>query len=251
MSTQEHTVSTVDAAREDVYRFLAAAVSDPRSQRWTPVADESVRHRVATAADVLRSEMTHVDLGYGERPLDELVVSVTDIEASRDDWIRRYDGTFGLVPSREFPPYETEYLANAEPSFRAQQLADVAGYYRAFGLRPSRDTAERPDHVALELEFMAALIHLRRQALTDEQFAVTHDAESSFFRDHLAWWLPAFARLLGQKSPNGPYATVARLLGAFLPRERHRFGVDPPAMPRQSLPVIQTDDVTGDAACSA
>jgi len=230
-------------------------VSDPRGPRWAIVGDAADRFLAATAADLLRTEFDGdpVVPGFGERPIDDLdlALPVSGLDAPRGDWIAEYDRAFGLVPSREFPPYETEYLANSEPSFRAQQLADVAGYYLAFGLRPGRGLGERADHIALELEFMALLIGLRQRAGSADEAAVCWDAEESFFRDHLAWWVPAFARVLGQKAPDSPYATVARVLAAFLPLERGRFDVDLPHTPRQSLPVTQTEDVTGCAACSA
>lgn len=252
--TEPCAADAVELARESLYRFLAAALSDPRGRQWLPVADEAARTLAASAADLLRTEFgaEDVPVGFGERPVADLdlALPVSNLDMTRDDWITEFDRVFGLVPSRDFPPYETEYHPNTEPSFRAQQLADVAGYYLAFGLQPSRAAAERADHVALELEFMAVLIGMGRRAESDAT-AVCREAEASFFRDHLAWWLPLFAKTLGRKSGDGAYATVGRVLAALLPVERYRFGIDPPHLPRQPLPVTRTEDETGCAACSA
>lgn len=249
------TTVAVDLARESLYRFLSAAVSDPRCRRWSPIGDEANRTLAANAADLLRTEFEAdaIGIGFGERPVAELDLALPDsgFDIPRDDWISEYDRVFGLVPSRDFPPYETEYHPNTEPSFRAQQMADIAGYFLAFGLSPSRTAVERPDHIALELEFMAVLIALRRRAESVESAAVCREAEASFFRDHLAWWLPLFAKTLGRKAGDGVYAAVARVLAALLPIERFRFGVAPPHLPRQPLPVTRTEDETGCAACSA
>src|SRR5262249_16104379 len=140
-----------------------------------------------------------------------------------------YDRIFGLVLCRECPPYETEYHPSAETFLRAQQLADIAGFYRAFGLEPSRSRPERPDHIALELAFMAFLGRKGREAQSGaekaEEVRVCADAQRKFFRDHLAWWLPFFTTGLRHKAEHGFYAEVGRALAAFLPLERSRLNV--------------------------
>src|SRR5262249_47366703 len=153
-----------------------------------------------------------------------------------------YDVVFGHVTSRECPPYEAEYHSTSEPFFRSQQMADVAGFYRAFGLELSHAHPERPDHVALELEFLAFVLLKRPLALAgpgtnaekDEQVSVCDAAERTFFRDHLAWWLPSFATGLRRKAGHGVYAELGQVLAAFLPVERRRFGVPAPRLPVQA-----------------
>ena len=57
-------------------------------------------------------------------------------------------------------PYETEYdpLASARKGHR---LADLLGFYEAFGVRLADHRKEFPDHIAAELEFMAILLVCR------------------------------------------------------------------------------------------
>jgi TorA maturation chaperone TorD len=118
-------------------------------------------------------------------------------------------------------------------------MADVAGFYRAFGLEPALDTPERPDHVALELEFMAFVLLKKRLAraaadgdpAADENVEVCARVEQSFFREHLAWWVSAFANGLRLRAGDGFYVAVGRALAALVPAERYRLGVDTPSTP--------------------
>lgn len=231
---------TVDLARECLYRFFAAALSDPRGPGGRILSDADERRLAAAAADVLRDEarLDPVPLGFGEQSSDDLDLTdlIADLEHSREATIRDYDRVFGLVTIRECPPYETEYCSTEDPFLRAQQLADVAGFYAAFGLRGGRERPDRPDHVALELEFMAHLL-LKKRLADDgtsegsERAQICADAAQRFFRDHLAWWAPSFASGLRSRSNDGFYAKIARMLAAFLPTERCRYGVKTPRAP--------------------
>jgi TorA maturation chaperone TorD len=252
----------LDLARECVYRLLAVALADPAADSWGLLFDASDRRLAAEAAGLLREEAAAapVALGFGELPADDLDLApvLAGLSRSRAGLAAEYDRVFGLVPSRECLPYETEYHATAEPFFRAQQLADVAGFYRAFGLEPSRGRPERPDHLSLELEFLAFLLLKKRLAASaapaDNDGAgraqVCAEAEAAFFRDHLAWWVPSFATGLRRKAAGGFYEAVGRVLAALMPVERGRYGVPPPRLPLQAVPVEAPEEQAGCAGCS-
>jgi TorA maturation chaperone TorD len=253
--------AAIDLARECLYRFLAAALTDP-ADGWGLLRDPDSEQVASFAAEVLREEAAcePVALGFGELPPAALDLAPLLAELGRplDELVAEYDRVFGLVPSRECPPYETEYHATAEPFFRAQQLADVAGFYRAFGLEPSRSCPERPDHLALELEFMAFLLMKKRLAAGaaegdnggGDRAQVCADAETTFFRDHLAWWVPSFATGLRRKAGDGIYAALGRVLAAFMPTERLRSGVAAPRLPLRPAPIEPPEEQAGCAACS-
>jgi len=248
----------LDVARECVYRFLAAALSDPWSGRWQLLFEHESHALVRAAADLLRREAAADSTpGIGElaaehldfaRLLDRLPQTASELRAE-------YDRTFGLILCRECPPYETEYHPAEETFFRSQQLADIASFYRAFGLEPSRTRPERPDHVALELEFMAFLLTKKRLAgeSTDEAInksEVCVDALAKFFREHLAWWLPAFATGLRRKAEDGFYAAVGEVLAALLPMERAHLHVAAPRLPLQPALIEQPEEQSGCVGCA-
>jgi len=261
-TTEPAAEAAIDLARECLYRFLAAALTDPTAGGWALLLDRDNRRLAADAADLLRDEASTepAALGFGELPPIDLDLApvLAELRRPRAELTTEYDRVFGLVPSRECPPYETEYHATAEPFFRAQQLADVAGFYRAFGLEPSRGQPERPDHLALELEFMAFLLMKKRLAPDasdgDNESAaggrVCSEAEAAFFRDHLAWWVPSFATGLRRRAVQGLYAAVGQALAALMPAERARFGVAPPRVPLQAMVIERPAEQAGCAGCS-
>jgi TorA maturation chaperone TorD len=245
-------------ARECLYRFFAAVLSDPRGPGWGAIADPDDRLLAAAAAAILRedAEAEPVPLGYGERPPADLDLYdlLGELRRPQEDLAAEYDRTFGLVSLRECPPYGTEYGPNSEPFFRAQQLADVAGFYAAFGVMGGRTRPERADHVALELEFLAHLLLKQRLAGDSDEgrarAAVCADAARRFFRDHVVPWGPAFTA--GLQRRGGLYAQVGRALAAFLPTERSRFGIPIPKAPMRPLPSVRPEEESqGCAGCAA
>jgi TorA maturation chaperone TorD len=245
---------TADLARECVYRFLAAAFRDPWSDSWQPLFDETSRRLVCEAGALLQAGPA-ATLGFGELPLEDLDISrlVAALPASSVELRAEYDRVFGLVLCRECPPYETEYHPAEETFLRAQQLADVAGFYRAFGLQPSRQRPERPDHLSLELEFMAFLLMKKRladgtEAEAPERRETCEAALRGFFREHFSWWTPSFATGLRRKAAGGFYHQLACVLAALLPLERERFQVPPP---RQPLPPALIERPEESSACSS
>jgi TorA maturation chaperone TorD len=242
-------------ASEFLHRFLAAAVRDPFTSDVSLVLDPDGRRLAGAATELLREEASEspVPLGFGELSPSQLDLTPLsgDAPLSLDDLRAAHMDVFGLVLSRECPPYETEYCSSAEAFFRAQQLADIAGFYHAFGLQTAQASPERPDHLALELEFMAFLLRKERLADTAEQASVCADAQRSFFRDHLAWWVPSFASGLRRKAESGFYAIVAQVLAAFMPVERARLGVAAPSSPMRPAPIERPEEQAGCTGCVA
>jgi TorA maturation chaperone TorD len=199
---------------------------------------------VSQAAELLRdyAGASSRTLGFGELPSGDLEPARA-IEILREEpelCRQEYPRVFGLIACRECPPYETEYLPNEDTFFRMQHLADLAGFYRAFGLEPSREHPDRPDHLAAELEFAALLVQLGREAHSgaavgaDNPRGICLRARRAFLRDHLAWWVPSFTLALRRRADQGLFAECGRILAALLPIERARLDVDPPPVPLEA-----------------
>ncbi len=261
MHTVELTVeaAALDLARESLYGFLAAALADPHTRTWRLVLQPKNQDLARESADYLRDEMAvqASALGPGELPLEHLDLRPLLHDLGRPIWEigADYDRIFGLLTCRECPPYETEYHPTSEAFFRAQQLADVAGFYRAFGVKPARATPERPDHISLELEFMAFVLLKKRLALGSqdperwERVDVCDDVQRRFFEEHLAWWVPAFATGLLRKAGAGLYASLARIVAAFIAAERGHFELPPPRRPIQVTRIERPEEQAGCAGC--
>jgi TorA maturation chaperone TorD len=238
--------AALNSARRAIYRFAAMAYSDPKAETWPCLVDTNSQACLHAACELLRTEPAAVvsTLGLGESPLEQLdpAMVVARIPASAAELNHAYERTFGLLVTGACTPYETEYIDSKLSFQRAQQMADVGGFYHAFGVEPD---AERPDHIALELEFMATLIDLESRAQTEDQLAVCRKAQADFVADHLAWWVPSFARLLGRENPDDFYASVGRLVCAFLPAERGLLGVAPHLLPTQPTTLERPEECEG------
>jgi len=241
--------ATHDAERGLLYRWLSLAFQDPARGLVNLLMDPVLQVACRSAAAALRASLgpDSGELARGEVSLESL-----DIEPSLDllptdsqVLTERYGELFGLLVSRDCPPYETEYCPQTFSVYRSHQLADIAGFYHAFGLEPSRTNPERADHIALELEFMSWLIlkeeHARDSGSDDRTHAqICRDAQQRFLSDHLLWWTPAFAFAMRQKTdriseeselsspPESFYGATTQLLAAFMRAERLHFGIPPP-----------------------
>ena len=148
-------------------------------------------------------------------------------------------------------PFETEY--GPDGAFRQpQELADIAGYYLAFGLRPSEGADERVDHAACECEFMEFLARKEAFALSAWQAAsdgpesaewldTIQGAARRFLREHLGRFGRAFASLLMKEDPEGFHGALGAVLFRFLGKECQRFGL-PAGPPTLELRPPLTDD---------
>lgn len=247
---------SLDLAAELLYRWLSALLAPPGTSTLCIQGPDNQR-LAAQAADVLRETFAEapIPLGFGELPIEHLNVRpvLAAVSADPDRLAAEHQRTFGFIMCRECPPYETEYHTVEDTFFRSQQMADVAGFYRAFGLDVGRGLRERPDHIALELEFLALLLLKKRLAVVAgggdtavvEQAAVCDAARASFFRDHLSWWAPSFAVALRRKAEKGLYAAVGELLAAFVPIERTRLGIAPPGVPHEPRSCEPTEECQG------
>ena len=91
-------------------------------------------------------------------------------------------------------------------------LADIAGFYRAFGFDISQQTGEKADHLNAELEFAAILLIMLAKTPEPETTRTTHEALSAFSFDHLDEWLPSFCERLTQITILPIYQQLAQLL---------------------------------------
>ncbi len=135
-------------------------------------------------------------------------------------------------------PYETEYEFDAFA--KARQLADIAGFYRAFGLKATTDEGASPaDFIATELDFMAhialKLAYAQAQGW-DERAEVTREAARAFLEDHPGQWVPLFCRTLaGLEDVDSFYGAAACLCDAFVHQEIEFLGARPrPALMRRA-----------------
>lgn len=146
---------------------------------------------------------------------DEALVTATE---------GRYHSVFG--PGGPAPPREVSYRATLE---LGSLMSELVGYYQAFGYRAM--TSEAPDHVAVEVGFLAYLRVKEAYAVAARDaahVATTVQAAERFRADHLAMVATPLAAMLADSSIDY-LVHASRLLAA-------RVGGPPP---RTWLPVLQ------------
>jgi len=168
-------------------------------------------------------------------------------EAARDtDTPERLHDTYcelfvNLHPGAGVPPYETEYTSGTNDFLKNQDLADLMGFYRAFGLDLGQGErlSERPDHIAVELEFLHFLCWKEAFACTKavaEHIEVCQDAERKFLRDHLGRWVDGFTERVEGSTREEFFLAIASLLRKAVRQEAALLEVTPE--PLQCLPVL-------------
>jgi TorA maturation chaperone TorD len=152
-----------------------------------------------------------------------------DPDTDLDELRREYTRLFTPTVAGGLPPYETEY-GKAEIFRKTQILADIAGFYRAFGLDIAESAHERVDFVSVELEFMHWLSLKEQRALEKgerENAALCHDAQAKFLCDHLGRWTGHFGATVANEARLAFYRNLGGQLTKFIAAECRRLGVSP------------------------
>jgi DMSO reductase family type II enzyme chaperone len=201
--------------RSAVYRLLALAFAYPTAARLAAVAG------MATGAAARAPET----LAAALHRLAEAARSA-DVVAATDEHVALFQREVRC------PPYEGAY-GPAQLAGKAALLADIAGFYRAFGLEPTEGQPEVEDHVCAELEFMSALALKEGWALADHQaegLEVTRAAQRAFLTDHLGCWGAAFTARVAAAAAPGLHPAAAALLQVWLEADCARLGITPRAL---------------------
>jgi nitrate reductase assembly molybdenum cofactor insertion protein NarJ len=125
--------------------------------------------------------------------------------------------------------YETEYGRGA--LVKGNALADIAGFYRAFGLEFGHEDSvhEMLDHVSVELEFYALLL-MKQETLAAggdaEGQAIVCEAQQKFLEAHLGRFVGAIATRPGVTA-SAFYGPVLAWCRDLVAAECARLGVSP------------------------
>ncbi|MDO8545251.1 MAG: molecular chaperone TorD family protein [Opitutaceae bacterium] len=226
-AAREGTRRVADAglARTLLHQFLARAFDDPGIETWAWLTSTDTHAAVLAAV---------YSLEPGSPALE--ISAATLIARLRRDGFESYQmayvTAFGHAARGDCPLNEIEYGdLGADPLFQPHRLADLAAFYRAFGLEVAAAAAERPDHIGMELEFMSVLAakeaYARVHGLDEDRCVLCRDAQKKFLREHLGRWAPAFARRLARAATDDALAALAEFMRDFILAECARFNLPP------------------------
>jgi TorA maturation chaperone TorD len=211
-------------ARAVTWRTLSVAFQPPTAARLAQLGAPEGFPVVRSALQRLAADDT---LRRAADALVKMPVPDTDSIAAA------YWRLFGHTTRGQICACETEY--GPDNGFhQPQQLADISGYYLAFGLHPAFAGEARADHIACECEFMDFLNRKQalltaaesRSAAMEETLEATEQAARTFLRDHLGRFGRAFAARLAADDRGRYYGVWGHVLLAFLDAECARAGVE-------------------------
>ena len=241
--------SARDLARANLYRYLSLATLPPGDRRFQRLREGDFGALVAAAAQWIRADAVFHPEQLGPGEIHPAELDPAALLPGEDDVDRAYWELFGHSVSKDCPPYENEYYANHDVTFRSERLADIAGFYRAFGLDRCGDVRERIDHLTFEAEFLQIVIarqlYAADQGLDAAHVEVCRQAQRSFFVEHLGWWLPAFGVQLEALGGCSFYRGLGRFVRGFAASERAVLEIPP----FTELPVAHTDVSEPEGAC--
>jgi DMSO reductase family type II enzyme chaperone len=210
-------------ARSFLYRLLARAYEDPTEKAWEDLTSEASLEMLDSVVRSLTSatpRLTEAALALRSQLKPELF----------EPFFAAYLAAFGHAARGRCPLNEIEYGdIKADPLFQPHRLADLAAFYRAFGVEIAEDADERQDHICLELEFMCVLAAKEAYALEyqldSDALSLCRDAQKRFLREHLGRWTPAFTRRLARMAGDSPLGALANFTRAVVEVECVRHGV--------------------------
>jgi len=209
------TVTESSAVRAALWRLLSLG--------FAPPSPETLAEVDALAEGVL---------GIGGPP--EVADLLAALRASRPDDLRaEYQSFFGGKVA--VAPYEGSY--EVDPLRQGRQLADIAGFYLAFGAEAQGPASERPDHLGCELEFLSFL-ELKRllesEAGEESEAELVDEVAEAFLRDHAGRWLPTFfAEVRSRAGADSVFATLAVVGERVVAEELERRAIEPASLPRR------------------
>ncbi len=165
-------------------------------------------------------------------------VELPDPDEVAGRWVRWFD--LGRAA-----PYEGSNIASSAGGV-TPLLADVAGFYRAFGMTVSGD---RPDHVVAELEFVALALLAEADATAngdDDRASIVSATVRAFLRDHLGGWIDTWAARISEIAELAPWSPIADAAAELVRAEAANRNV----IPLRHVPVVPADTglVAPDAA---
>ncbi|MFN8474720.1 MAG: molecular chaperone TorD family protein [Anaerolineae bacterium] len=123
------------------------------------------------------------------------------------DWLDEMAAEYARVLTQNVYPYESVFLGddlmlNTDVTYRVEDLYNLAGFV------PEGARVAAPDHLGVELLFMAHLIALEEDGRAPEP---ARRRQTRFLAEHLARWAPICALTVARLTPHLIYHALAQL----------------------------------------
>tara|TARA_Y100000031_G_scaffold16940_1_gene17548 strand:- start:64 stop:726 length:663 start_codon:yes stop_codon:yes gene_type:complete len=204
--------------RSTLYGAVSALFSDPESEKFAMLFTPKIQGCVLDACfqleELKKCEETTLSKSF------QMLMSKLD-EKKKENIRNEFVNVFGHTLSKQIAPYALEHLKNSDVFFRTQKLADLNGFYKAFGMEV--ESIERADHISTQTEFLSFLLLKEMLAIKDqliEEKEVCEKAFSDFSQDHFLDWIKMFAENLADKVDGVFYSLAGKFLLTFIEIEK-------------------------------
>lgn len=208
-------------ARSSLYSFLSRGFAYPTKEGLEEIKTGVTSRELKGSASCLGEEL----LQYVEALCEALEREVAPLG------LRDIEGGYNRIFSMGLlcPHHETFYTS-AHVFMKSQDLADIRGFYGAFGFRLSEKEKELADFIGTELEFMHVLCFKEYHALEKgegEKAELCREAQTKFMEGHLGTWTEAFSKTLSATAHMDYFITLGKLLEKFADFDCQYLGVTP------------------------
>lgn len=211
----------------------SAEALERRAMRFR-LASLAAAYPPADLAARIRELQSASELPDDAMPRAWMQLTDADVSALQSAYIDLFDRRQGGIPL-----HETEY-GRGRALAKGAELADLSGFYRAFGvdLDADGDSKEMPDHLSVELEFYAWLLLKEAYLLRAQEadaVSIVEDARAKFLKAHLG----PFARALSERDEleaGSPHRELLGLCTKLVASECALLGLEIEALTHQPNP---------------
>lgn len=213
---------SVASLRADMFAWLA--------NQWEPKAPFEVG-----AMDGWRTGWEALAAAVGENVADESAVLLRQLASVADGGsaiLREHDALFVTRAAFYAAPFESVYAGAFKDDvgwslscLRGFPFKQVTVEYTRDGFVPAGDLL--PDHLSIELRYMAALCVEEANAFATVDFERAEHLrarQTEFLTKHLLTWLPTLCERLAGSAEETFYPHASRVMLAYVKRERDYLG---------------------------
>ena len=213
--------------RSRVYAVLSVAFSPPREGLGAPGAPQAavlILREATRALEIVipESVLANIEGGAAHE------MSNSPLERREDELEVEYNRLFVGPGAPRVYPYESLYR-DSTGLVMGPSAGEVLQAYRRAGLAINTAFKDLPDHIAVELEFMARLCCEEARAESagrgDLALRLKQD-QRSFLDAHLASWLPAMCEKVIRETTSTIYRGFAEIAAIFVGWDRERLDAE-------------------------
>lgn len=128
-----------------------------------------------------------------------------------ENLVQEYHDLFVVPLSKYVLPYESVYR---DGCLHGQSSADIKTIYNKLGFQIPRNYYELPDHIGIELAFMATFCKEEHEAWGTKNVKLARSlrkAEGRFLNEHITRWFPELCNKICEKTKNSFYPGAAKI----------------------------------------